>query len=222
MSNDFLDGLKVDVKPRNKVSEFLDVASALHNEGYDLRKIPQKVGGRKEGRWTTLADLNLPESVFNKYPQLRAEYHIGRNINDMKRLMAGKIKLQCTESQLAMLNDYLGGKKTAMQELIEVIKIMDIDLKNRWENIAQLQLQVRNGNIGITLGKLYYDGLISQEARNKLVEKGYDADFPIGQRIIGARRLINCSKTNYVASPEEIEELKKYIRPSRAYAKKDR
>lgn len=219
MSNDFLDGLKVNVEPRSKVSEFLDVAVALHSEGYNLRKIPQKMGGRKESRWTTIADLDLPETIFNKYPQLRAEYQIGRNINDMKRLMAGKIKLQCTEEQLSMLNDYLGGKKTAMQELVEVMEILDSDIKNEWESIIELQIQLRNKNIGITLGRLFFDGLISQEGRNRLVEKGYDADFPIGQRIIGARRLIDGSKTNYVATPKEIEELKKYIRPSRAYTK---
>lgn len=137
----------------------------------------------------------------------------------MKRLMAGKIKLQCTEEQLSMLNDYLVGKKTAMQELVEVMEILDSDIKNEWESIIDLQIQLRNKNIGITLGRLFFDGLISQEGRNRLVEKGYDADFPIGQRIIGARRLIDGSKTNYVATPKEIEELKKYIRPSRAYTK---
>ena len=219
MSNDFLNGLKVKVEPISKVSQFLDVACILQREGYDLRKIPQKVGGRKESKWTTIADLNLPEDIFNKYPQLQRDYKIGRNINDMKRLMAGKIKLQCSKEQMAILNDYLGGKKTAMQELVEVMEILDYDLKNRWENLMELQLQLRNRNIGITLGKLYYDGLISQEARDSLVEKGYDADFPIGQRIIGARRLIDGNRTNYVASPEEIKKLKKYIKPSRTYIK---
>ena len=99
------------------------------------------------------------------------------------------------------------------------MEILDSDIKNEWESIIDLQIQLRNKNIGITLGRLFFDGLISQEGRNRLVEKGYDADFPIGQRIIGARRLIDGSKTNYVATPKEIEELKKYIRPSRAYTK---
>ena len=83
MSNDFLNGLKVKVEPISKVSQFLDVACILQREGYDLRKIPQKVGGRKESKWTTIADLNLPEDIFNKYPQLQRDYKIGRNINDM-------------------------------------------------------------------------------------------------------------------------------------------
>lgn len=217
MSNDFLDGLKVNVRPRSVVSEFLDVVSIMQKEGYSIRKIPQKIGGRKASRWTTLADLNLSESIFNKYPQLQREYPIGRNINEMKRVLAGKSRTKCTEEQLAILNDLFAGKATSIQELIEVIEIVAEDMNKNEESLDDLQLRYKNQ--GVTLGKLYYDGAISQEARDHLVEKGYDADFPIGQRIIGARRLIDGSKTNYFATPEEIAVLKKYIRPPRTYIK---
>ena len=217
MSNEFLEGLRVNAQPRSVVSEFLDIVYILQREGYNIRKIPQKMGGKKSPRWTTIGDLRLPESLLVKYPQLRKDYQIGRNINEMKRILAGKSRVKCTDEQLEILNEIFSGKNTSMEELIEVIKILAEDMAENGGNVNNIQL--RDKNVGATLGKLYYDGIISHKAREEFVKRGYDADFPIGQRIIGARRLVDGSKTNYSATPEQINELKKYINPSRTYTK---
>lgn len=216
MDNSYKDSLKVETKP-DIVSEFLSVALILRDEGYDVKKIKQKTGGRNNPRFTLLEDLNLPESMYNKYPQLRKDYPIGRRINDMNYIIKQSTRIKATDSQRELLKEIFDGKKSAVQELIEVLSILGEEFEKNYMKIQNLQL--RSNNEGVTLGKIYYEGYISQSARDKLKSQGYEFDFPLGQRIIGAKRLIDGKKTNYVASPKEIAALKKYINSSRAYTK---
>lgn len=188
MDNSYKDSLKVETKP-DIVSEFLSVALVLRDEGYDVKKIKQKTGGRNNPRFTLLEDLNLPESMYNKYPQLRKDYPIGRRINDMNYIIKQSTRIKATDSQRELLKEIFDGKKSAVQELIEVLSILGEEFEKSYMKIQNLQL--RSNNEGVTLG----------------------------QRIIGAKRLIDGKKTNYVASPKEIAALKKYINPSRAYTK---
>lgn len=216
MDNSYKDSLKVETKP-DIVSEFLSVALILRDEGYDVKKIKQKTGGRNNPRFTLLEDLNLPESMYNKYPQLRKDYPIGRRINDMNYIIKQSTRIKATDSQRELLKEIFDGKKSAVQELIEVLSILGEEFEKNYMKIQNLQL--RSNNEGVTLGQIYYEGYISQSARDKLKSQGYEFDFPLGQRIIGAKRLIDGKKTNYVASPKEIAALKKYINSSRAYTK---
>lgn len=216
MDNSYKDSLKVETKP-DIVSEFLSVALILRDEGYDVKKIKQKTGGRNNPRFTLLEDLNLPESMYNKYPQLRKDYPIGRRINDMNYIIKQSTRIKATDSQRELLKEIFDGKKSAVQELIEVLSILGEEFEKNYMKIQNLQL--RSNNEGVTLGQIYYEGYISQSARDKLKSQGYEFDFPLGQRIIGAKRLIDGKKTNYVASPKEIAALKKYIKSSRAYTK---
>ena len=216
MDNNFKDSLKVENKP-DIVSEFLSVALVLRDEGYDVKKIKQKTGGRNNPRFTLLEDLNLPESMYNKYPQLRKDYPIGRRINDMNYIIKQSTRIKATDSQRELLKEIFEGKKSAVQELIEVLNILGEEFEKNYMKIQDLQL--RSKNEGVTLGQIYYEGYISQDTKDKLKSQGYEFDFPLGQRILGAKRLIDGKKTNYVASPKEIDVLKKYINPSRAYTK---
>lgn len=216
MDNNFKDSLKVENKP-DIVSEFLSVALVLRDEGYDVKKIKQKTGGRNNPRFTLLEDLNLPESMYNKYPQLRKDYPIGRRINDMNYIIKSSTRIKATDSQKELLKEIFDGKKSAVQELIEVLNILGEEFEKSYMKIQDLQL--RSNNEGVTLGQIYYEGYISQRAKDKLKKQGYEFDFPLGQRIIGAKRLIDGKATNYAASPKEIDVLRKYINPSRAYEK---
>lgn len=216
MDNNFKDSLKVENKP-DIVSEFLSVALVLRDEGYDVKKIKQKTGGRNNPRFTLLEDLNLPENMYNKYPQLRKDYPIGRRINDMNYIIKSSTRIKATDSQRELLKEIFDGKKSAVQELIEVLSILGEEFEKSYVKIQDLQL--RSNNVGVTLGQIYYEGFISQDTRDKLKKQGYEFDFPLGQRIIGAKRLIDGKETNYTASPKEIDVLKKYINPSRAYTK---
>ena len=216
MENNFKESLRVENKP-DIVNEFLSVATVLRDEGYDIKKIKQKTGGRNKPRFTILEDLNLPESMYNKYPQLRKDYPIGRRINDMNYVLKSSNRIKATDAQKEALKEILDGKKSAIRELIEVLNILGEEFKKSYIRIQDLQL--RSKNEGVTLGQIYYEGLISQDTKDKLKNKGYEFDFPLGQRIIGAKRLIEGKQTNYVASPKEIDILKKYINPSRAYTK---
>ena len=216
MENNFKESLRVENKP-DIVNEFLSVATVLRDEGYDIKKIKQKTGGRNKPRFTTLEDLNLPESMYNKYPQLRKDYLIGRRINDMHNILKSSTRMKATDAQKDALRKIFEVKKSAIRELIEVLNILGEEFEKSYIRIQDLQL--RSKNEGITLGQIYYEGLISQDTKDKLKSKGYQYDFPLGQRIIGAKRLIDGKQTNYVASPKEIEELKKYINSSRTYAK---
>lgn len=216
MDNNYKDSLKVETKP-DIVSEFLSVALVLRDEGYDVKKIKQKTGGRNNPRFTLLEDLNLPENMYNKYPQLRKDYPIGRRINDMNYIIKSSTRIKATDSQRELLKEIFDGKKSAVQELIEVLSILGEEFEKSYVKIQDLQL--RSNNVGVTLGQIYYEGFISQDTRDKLKKQGYEFDFPLGQRIIGAKRLIDGKETNYTASPKEIDVLKKYINPSRAYTK---
>lgn len=216
MDNNFKDSLKVENKP-DIVSEFLSVALVLRDEGYDVKKIKQKTGGRNNPRFTLLEDLNLLENMYNKYPQLRKDYPIGRRINDMNYIIKSSTRIKATDSQRELLKEIFDGKKSAVQELIEVLSILGEEFEKSYVKIQDLQL--RSNNVGVTLGQIYYEGFISQDTRDKLKKQGYEFDFPLGQRIIGAKRLIDGKETNYTASPKEIDVLKKYINPSRAYTK---
>lgn len=218
-NNSFLESLKFDVKPRTKsvVQEFLEVAQILQAEGIKILQIKQKIGGRENPRFTIMSDLKENhidvEKLTTKYPELKADYPIGRRINEMKRVLNGNDKrTKVTEEEMQQLHYYLDGKKSANQELIEVIKIIEPDINANIGGISNITLRV-NGS-GVTLSQLYYEGDISSQTRDRLKEAGYEYDFPLGQRIIRAKRMID----GKVKAPEaEINELKKHINPSREY-----
>lgn len=218
-NNSFVESLKVDVNPRTKsvVQEFLEVAQILQAEGIKILQIKQKTGGRENPRFTTINDLAENDidvkKLTTKYPELKAEYPIGKRINEMKRVINGNDKrAKVTEQEIQQLHYYLDGKKSANQELIEVIQIIEPDINESIGGISNITLRV-NGS-GVTLAQLYYDSEISSQTRDKLKAAGYEHDFPLGQRIIRAKRIID---GKVKASEAEINELKKHINPSREY-----
>lgn len=220
MDNAFLNSLKVDIKPLSAVQEFLQIAEILKKEGIDISKVKQKIGGRNEQRWTVLSDVWPDEFASSqmsvKYPNLKLDYPIGRKINEISKILNGNSKgYKVSNEEMAKLQKLFERKKSANKELLQVLRIISPDFNARTEKIKDLVLRT-NGK-AITLGQLYYDSFISSHTRDMLKQMGYEHDFPLGQRIIRARRLVDGKIKDDSLSNEEKEELKNYIGASRSY-----
>lgn len=221
MDNAFLNSLKVDIKPLSAVQEFLQIAEILKKEGIDISKVKQKIGSRNEQRWTVLSDA-WPDGfdlrqICTKYPNLKLDYPIGRKINEMSKILNGNSKgYKISDEEMAKLQKLFERKKSANKELLEVLRIISPDFTTKAESIKDLVLRT-NGK-AITLGQLYYDSFISSPTRDLLKQMGYEHDFPLGQRIIRARRLVDGKIKDNSLSNEEKEELKSYIGISRKYS----
>ncbi len=225
MENSFLDSLKVDPKPESMVEEFLRIAEILKKEGIDISKVRQKTGGRTNPRWTVLGDISLDnvdmEMLFNKYPQLKRNYPIGSKINEIHGVLRGNSKgYKVNQEEMLKLQEIFERKKSANKELLEVLRIIKEDFNYRNEDIKDLAL--RSKGKGITLGQLYYDAIISSKTRDKLKDMGYEHDFPLGQRIIRARRILDGKVADSTLNDQEKQELKGYIGLSRTYSRGNR
>ena len=221
MDNAFFNSLKVDIKPLSAVQEFLQIAEILKKEGIDISRVKQKKGGRNDQRWTVLSDVWPDEFTCRqmsiKYPNLKLDYPIGRKINEISKILKGNNSVyKVSDEEMVKLQKLFERKKSANKELLQVLRIISPDFTAKAESIKDLVLRT-NGK-AITLGQLYYDSFISSHTRDLLKEMGYEHDFPLGQRIIRARRLVDGKIKDDSLSDEEKEELKSYIGISRKYS----
>ncbi len=221
MDNAFFNSLKVDIKPLSAVQEFLQIAEILKKEGIDISRVKQKKGGRNDQRWTVLSDVWPDEFTCRqmsiKYPNLKLDYPIGRKINEISKILKGNNSgYKVSDEEMVKLQKLFERKKSANKELLQVLRIISPDFTAKAESIKDLVLRT-NGK-AITLGQLYYDSFISSHTRDLLKEMGYEHDFPLGQRIIRARRLVDGKIKDDSLSDEEKEELKSYIGISRKYS----
>lgn len=221
MDNAFFNSLKVDIKPLSAVQEFLQIAEILKKEGIDISRVKQKKGGRNDQKWTVLSDVWPDEFTCRqmsiKYPNLKLDYPIGRKINEISKILKGNNSgYKVSDEEMVKLQKLFERKKSANKELLQVLRIISPDFTAKAESIKDLVLRT-NGK-AITLGQLYYDSFISSHTRDLLKEMGYERDFPLGQRIIRARRLVDGKIKDDSLSDEEKEELKSYIGISRKYS----
>lgn len=221
MDNAFFNSLKVDIKPLSAVQEFLQIAEILKKEGIDISRVKQKKGGRNDQKWTVLSDVWPDEFTCRqmsiKYPNLKLDYPIGRKINEISKILKGNNSgYKVSDEEMVKLQKLFERKKSANKELLQVLRIISPDFTAKAESIKDLVLRT-NGK-AITLGQLYYDSFISSHTRDLLKETGYEHDFPLGQRIIRARRLVDGKIKDDSLSDEEKEELKSYIGISRKYS----
>lgn len=221
MDNAFFNSLKVDIKPLSAVQEFLQIAEILKKEGIDISRVKQKKGGRNDQKWTVLSDVWPDEFTCRqmsiKYPNLKLDYPIGRKINEISKILkCNNSGYKVSDEEMVKLQKLFERKKSANKELLQVLRIISPDFTAKAESIKDLVLRT-NGK-AITLGQLYYDSFISSHTRDLLKEMGYEHDFPLGQRIIRARRLVDGKIKDDSLSDEEKEELKSYIGISRKYS----